>query len=232
MREVSQICFLGLELFDDCQGFFDAKVGWMRCVSQCIEDQRIQPVKQIYTAGFDLIGIGTVREVPKSETVDSTVGAVDQWNGCDVRSEHFEWRVIDSDQFQLRSRTHVSRLPFFKRIVKDSSDSGLHMVRRVDRHRLADHEWKQSNVIHTVQMIRVLVGEEHGMHDPDPFAQQLCSQIRCGVDQEVPTGQTKNGAAPRSVVARIGAGANVAAASNGRNTDARPRSQHDEFARK
>ena len=222
MREVSQICFLGLELLDDGQGFFDAKVGWMRRVSQCIEDQRIQPVKQFHTARFDLIGIGTVSEVPKSKTVDSTIGAMDQRNGCDVSSEHFEWRVIDSDQFQLRSRTQMSRLPFFKRIVKDPPDSGLHMVGRVDRHRPADHEWEQSNVIHTVQMIRVLVGEEHGMHDSDSLAQQLCSQIRCSVDQEVSPWQTKNGTTPGPVVAWIGAGANVTAASDGRNTDARP----------
>lgn len=98
------------------------------------------------------------------------------------------------------------------------------MLGRVDGYRPANHEREQPNVVHTVQMICVLMREEYGMHDPNPLAQQLCSQIRCGVDQEISTGQTKNGTAPGSVVARIGAGANVAAASDCWNTDARPRS--------
>jgi hypothetical protein len=79
-------------------------------------------------------------------------------------------------------------------------------------------------------MVGMLVSEQHSMHDPDLFAQQLVPHIRRSVDQQVSTGQTQDCTATGAAITWIQALADVAAAANGRHSHACTRAQQDKLS--
>ena len=63
-------------------------------------------------------------------------------------------------------------------------------------------------------MVRVLVGVDHGVNQPDLLAKQLHAEIRGGVDQQVSPRQAQDDTAPPALVLRIPVQAGRAAAAD------------------
>jgi hypothetical protein len=114
----------------------------------------------------------------------------------------------------------VGGFPFLKRVIEDSHDPFLHAPGRVNGDGPADHEGKKANIIHSVKVVGVFMGVENTVDNTNPFPKQLTAQIGGGVDEEIPTRESKNCAAARSIVARIRTAANGTAAAYSRYPDA------------
>lgn len=65
-----------------------------------------------------------------------------------------------------------------ERIIKNVTDTLLHMLCGIDRDRGPQLERKQSDVVHSMKMIGMFVREEDAMRDPNPFPIKLKPKFR------------------------------------------------------
>lgn len=179
-----------------------------------------------------MVGVCAVSNVANPKAVDVAIGTVNQRDRGDSSSQYFKGLVVYRQQLQLRGCAGVRRFSLLKRIVKNTRDPRLDLERSINGDRTADHEWEQSDVIHPVKVVRMLVGVEDAVDNPDPFAKQLMPKIRGGIDEQIPLRKTDDSAAAGSVVARVCAFANRAAATDRGDTDAGAGSQKNHFSRK
>jgi hypothetical protein len=77
----------------------------------------------------------------------------------------------------------MRRFSIGKGIIEHATDPILDNSRRIDRHRVPQHEWKQSHIIQAMQMVSMLMRKYHGMHQSNPLTKQLHSEVGWGVDQ-------------------------------------------------
>lgn len=76
----------------------------------------------------------------------------------------------------------------------------------------------------------MFVGIDHGVYDSDALAQQLLSQVRSGIDQEVAIWQAKDGAGPSPLVLGSAANTDRTSTTDRWYTDACAGTQQDEMA--
>ena len=75
-------------------------------------------------------------------------------------------------------------------------------------------------------MVGVLVREQDGVEPVDLGAQRLRTEVRRGVDQDVPSAVADQDGWPQAVVARIVGAADIAVASDGRHTHTGAGAEH------
>ena len=79
-----------------------------------------------------------------------------------------------------------------KRIIETAPDAFLDNFFAIKRHWAAKDKRKQSQVIQSKDVVRMLVRIQNRVHNSDAFAQQLSSQVGRGIDQQIATGQTQD----------------------------------------
>lgn len=223
VRKMGQVRRFGAEQIDHVQSFFDREVRRVGSEAEGIQNEGVEIQKEFHARGFDAIGVGAISDVSDAKPIDVAIGAVNQGDRLDPRTEDFKGLIVDRDQMKLGCCAGVGGFSFLESIVEHANDSFLHVLGGVHRDRATDHEGKETNVIHAVEVVRVLVGVENAMYDPNSFSKQLLAKIGSGVDEEISPGQTYDGATAGSVIARIRAVANRTAAADSRYPNARPR---------
>jgi len=133
-------------------------------------------------------------------------------------------------ELQLRYRARVRWLRVRERVAEALPNPLFHEGFAIQRHGLSQIELHDADIIQPEDMIGVLVGVHHGMNQPDPFAQQLETQVGWRVDQEIALGKTEYGRTSRAPVVWIVAAADRASAADGRHAYRGPRAQDYELA--
>ena len=156
-------------------------------------------------------------------------GPVLQTNRNDTRAQDFEGGQIDRVELQLRYGARMRHRAIVKGVAERLSNDPFHVAFRKQRHRMAQVEREQPQVVQSENVVGMGVCEQHAVHDPDPLAEQLGSQVGRRVDEQVPTGQSGDHGAARPLVAGLAAGADGAITPDHRHTHGSARSQQHEL---
>ncbi len=178
-----------------------------------------------------MIGIGTIRDISNSKAEYRTVGTMPHRNWEHPATKNLEGFRIDRLKCQLRDRPNLYSIPFLKGVVKDTSYSSLNNLRAIQWNRVAEGVGKQSQIVHTVQMVGMFMGIDDGMHHSDIFSQQLISHVGGGIDQQISTGQSEDRARSSPFVLGVIADAYLATASDGRHAEARAGAEQNHLPR-
>lgn len=96
---------------------------------------------------------------------------------------------------------------------------------------MAQIKLKDSQIIHTHDVIRVFMGIGHGMHDSYFFSQELRPHIGGSIDEEISLWQPKNDRTASPLISRMITAADITAASQCWHSYAGTGSQNDKLAR-
>ena len=91
-------------------------------------------------------------------------------------------------------------------------------------------ELKEPQIIHSENVIRMFMRIKHAVYQTDILPDQLLSQVRPGIDQQIPLLQAQDDRTACAIVFRVRATTDIAPASNHGYTNARPGSQDDQLA--
>jgi hypothetical protein len=182
MAHVSEKRPAGSYPFDDPQRLLHAEVGYMRTVAKPTNYQDIQIRHQTDCSGRDLRDvrdIGTVQEAV-SKDLGVTV-AHRQWNKLDPRSKK---RALDCSELQGR---HAAAAPDLsvKEITEGVLPEIVQMLRfAIDRHRISVPTGEDSQIIHSGNVIKVVVCEDHRVEPTNSVGQSLDAEIPPTVDED------------------------------------------------
>jgi hypothetical protein len=96
-----------------------------------------------------------------------------------------EWSITDGNRPQLRDSACMRWSNVGKRIVKCSSYPLLNFGFAEQWNCVADAKGKKPKIIQTMDMVGVFVREHDGIDHSDFLTDQLVSQVRRGIDQEI-----------------------------------------------
>ena len=129
----------------------------MRFDSQCIEDQYFAALKHREALVRDLARVSAVSDIADSKSEHLIVGTVQQAKWTDAAAEYLERFKADTSELQLRDGSWMSQRTGSKRIIKTAMNAGLNQLLAVQRNWPSQHEWKQSHIIQTKDVVCVFV---------------------------------------------------------------------------
>ncbi len=156
----------------------------MRPASESIQDQDVEIEKPRAARLWNLVRVGTIRDIPNSEPQDFETGAMLQTNRHDLcvqRLERLGW--MDPMHRQSGRRSGVSRRDVTERIIKRALDSFRNVLFAVQGNGVAKVELKEAQIVEAKDMVGVFVGKQDCVDDANIFAQQLSPKVRRRVYQ-------------------------------------------------
>ncbi len=205
--------------------FGDAKVRRVGSRAKRSDSENLDSLEQTQRRFGDLVGVGAIGEVsdPKPKHIEVFPMPHRDRNHRDAHD--LKWVNVDGAELKPGNRSRMGRHTVGEGVVERLSDSLLDASLAIQRHRATKLKREQSKVIQPEYVVGVLVRVDNGMNDRDFFSQQLCTQIRRGVNQQVPLGQLEDDRASSPLVARMIATTNLTGTPQGGDTDAGPSAQ-------
>lgn len=230
--QVGQVRLVGSDLSGDFDGLFDREVRGMGAMAEPVEDQDIESFEE-REAGFgDFVAVGAVGDSSNTESEDLESWAVLEGDGEDLGAEDFDGTSIEAMHGQLWNGSGMRLGEVGERVIEGLSEPGFHDIGAVNGDGMPEVELEEAEVVESEDVIGVLVGVNHRVHDTDAFAEELLAQVGGGVDQEVAMREAENGATSRALIFWIASRADGAIASNRGDSDGRAGSEEDHLAGK
>lgn len=203
----------------------------MRIGAQRIEDETFDSFEQCKTTFWNVTHVSAIGNIAnaKSEHVKTRPVLARNWNHAGTEDIE-RLLTIETGQVHRRSGARVRRFPVGEGVVERFSETQFDFVVAVDRHRMSKVKLKQPQIVKAHHVIRVLMGVNHRMNNPDLLANQLVVEVGRGIDKQVALGEPKNRAATCSLVPRMVALAGITTTTDCRHADRCPGPEQNEFA--
>ena len=147
-----------------------------------------------------MVCIRTVCQVADAKPQDLKLRSMLQTNRSHVRFERSKRLLVNGMERQLWHCALVGDGTVVKCVTERLSDMTLDIRFCVKRDGVAKVELKHSQFVEPKDMVGVGVRVQDAVNDADPFAKQLEAEVRRRVDEQVATGEPKNGSAASSLV--------------------------------
>jgi len=130
-------------------------------------------------------------------------------------------------EFETRDGTRMRLDSVFKRITEGFAKSLFHFGIAIQGDWAFQVELHQTQIVEPKDVVRVFVRKTNRVNQAQTFANQLLSQVRRSVDQQIPFGQAEYGTTPSPLVFRVAAATNGATAAQRGNAHAGASPQQD-----
>jgi DNA repair protein RecN (Recombination protein N) len=167
------------------QRLAQGQVGGVRFVPQGVDDQHGNPGDLLHHVGRDMVAIAEVggefappagKNVPVHQHF-----AVRNFGRGDFDVAHGERR---RDFPRVGTHVVAESVLAVERVVKNASQVGHGVRRRVDRHGTVGQFAKTPEVVKARHVVGMRVGEHRGVDPPQSVSQGLGAQVRSGVHEE------------------------------------------------
>ncbi len=189
-----------------------------------------KPSKQRPALRRNAVGVGAIGDVAEAKAQHAKLAVLEPNRHRPARPAPRTAPSSMRVKLDLRHAAAVVSGLVGKGIVERLANPGLDLLFAIDRHRVSQVVGKQPQVIQAEHVVGMVVGKQRRMDDADLLAQQLRAQVGRRVDQQVSAGQAQHQRAAKPVVARVGAGAGVAAAADDRHAHRGAGAQEDQLA--
>ena len=229
MRKVREICPISPDLARECYRLGNAEVGRVRCRKQRVQNHELHAAQRVQRFFRERLGIRHVAKIADSETQDRhrPVIYLERQN---VQIADFQRLArMDRTRNRLRFAGSRKRQHRVKNVRKPRDESGQRLRGSIDRGALAP-PGEGTNVIQTVDVIRMIVSQKHSIRGPDPRAEKLQPQLRRRINEKARSPVAlEERAYPGSFVPWITGSANFAIASDLRNSETCAGSEESEL---
>ena len=224
MREVGLLRADASRHFDRLH---EVEVRRMRVDPECVKDQHVEVLQKGPRRLGDDAAIGAVGEVADAET-QHRKGTVHQRNRHDTLTAHIERFFADFVKFELWSAVWRVRCRF-EGVGEHPPQRNQRTWRSVTRHRPLVDPVEASKIVQTHYVIRMVMREQDGVDVRDMVGHALQAKLGGAINEQIdPIAGPKN-AGSRAPIAGITRAADLAPASDHRNTVRGATSQNDDL---
>lgn len=216
---------------DGIERLGEVEVSRMSLMTQCIQDQNIQPLKMRPAFLGDPGNVGAVGQVAdtKAKNLKSSVFKPDRQEGLSQNLKPNAWK--NRSEVQLGDMSPRKRDGVLVECVgEDPPDHFLGRGFTIDWNRASEILRKKPGVVETEEMIHMIMSIGDGMNPAHLGAEKLNPHLGGRVDDQVPRRELEEDARAGPLVPGVVGVANLAVAAEDRDTRGCSASQENETA--